>query len=35
MCYPEGRNVIFYVIRHNHIEIIGVLHENMDVMRHL
>lgn len=35
MCYPEGRHVIFYVIRENHVEIIGILHENMDVMRHL
>lgn len=35
MCYPEGRHVIFYVIRNDSIEIVGVLHEQMDIMRHL
>lgn len=35
MCYPEGRHVIFYITGNDRIEIIGVLHESMDVVRHL
>ena len=35
LCYPEGRHVIFYRKVKNHIEILGILHQNMDFKQHL
>jgi toxin ParE1/3/4 len=34
-CFPQGRHVIFFRERDTHIEILGILHRNMDVRRHL
>ena len=33
-CFPEGKHHIFYVISENKIEIIGIVHERMDVLRY-
>jgi toxin ParE1/3/4 len=33
--YPEGAHVIFYVIREDGIDVIGVPHQAMDVMARL
>ena len=35
LSYPEGKNVIFYRVRMNHIEILAILHQNMDYHIHL
>ena len=32
--YQEGKHMIFYIIREEHIDIIGVLHERMDYKTH-
>ena len=32
--YPQGRHVIFYLIRDGWIDIIGVPHQRMDVQRY-
>jgi toxin ParE1/3/4 len=34
-CYPEGRHLIFYTVRPDRIEIIGVVHQGMDYLDHL
>lgn len=33
--YDEGSHVIFYIIGDNSIEILGVLHQSMEPVRHL
>ncbi|MEI6068627.1 MAG: type II toxin-antitoxin system RelE/ParE family toxin [Methylococcaceae bacterium] len=33
-CFPEGRHLIFYTITKNGIQIIGIPHQNMDIMGH-
>jgi len=33
--YPEGRHVIFYRNAKENIEILGILHQNMDFKQHL
>ena len=33
-CYPEGRHLIFYVLHDEEVEIIGVLHQRMDIIEH-
>ncbi len=33
--YPEGLHVIFYRIAKNNIEILGILHQNIDFKQHL
>ena len=33
--YPEGRHVIFYRVKNDVIEILGVLHQSMDFKQHL
>ncbi|MET0355733.1 MAG: type II toxin-antitoxin system RelE/ParE family toxin [Cellvibrio sp.] len=33
-CFPEGIHSIFYVITENAIEIIAILHQRMDVLKH-
>jgi len=35
LSYPEGRHVIFYRKVSEHIEILGILHQNMDFKQHL
>ncbi|MBK1630497.1 plasmid stabilization protein [Thiohalocapsa halophila] len=32
--FPQGSHVIFYLIREGGIDIIGVLHQRMDVLSH-
>lgn len=34
-CYPEGMHLIFYVLNNNHVEIIGIPHQRMDVVEYL
>ncbi len=34
-CFPEGLHLIFYVIKNNQIEIIGIPHQRMDIMEYL
>ena len=31
-CFPEGRHLIFYIIKNNTIDIIGVPHQSMDIV---
>lgn len=30
-CYGEGRHIIFYIVKDNFIEIIRILHKQMDI----
>jgi len=32
--YPEGMHMVFYVIAKTGIDIIGIPHQNMDIVRH-
>jgi toxin ParE1/3/4 len=32
--YPEGKHVVFYRQKNNRIEILAVLHQNMDFQKH-
>lgn len=34
-CFPEGAHLIFYTINKNHIEIIGIPHQSMDIIEYL
>ncbi len=34
-CFPEGMHLIFYIIKNNHIEIIGIPHQRMDIIEYL
>lgn len=34
VCFPEGRHLIFYTIQAQGIEVIGILHQNMDYLDH-
>ncbi len=34
-CFPEGMHIIFYVIKNNHVEIIGMPHQRMDIIEYL
>lgn len=34
-CFPEGMHLIFYVLNNNHVEIIGIPHQRMDVVEYL
>jgi toxin ParE1/3/4 len=34
-CYPEGSHAIFYTLTGYGIDVIGILHQRMDVMGHL
>ena len=34
-CYPEGRHLIFYLIKARQIEVIGIPHQSMDAISHL
>ena len=33
--FPVGRHIIYYMIRHDHIVIVNVLHERMDPVQHI
>jgi toxin ParE1/3/4 len=33
-CYPQGRHLIFYLIRDGGIDVIGVPHKHMDVVNY-
>jgi len=35
MSYPEGKHIIFYRPKRTEIEILAILHQNMDFMQHL
>lgn len=35
LSYPEGRHVVFYRTKISHIEILAILHQNMDYQLHL
>lgn len=35
LSYPEGKHVIFYKAKINHIEILSILHQSMDYQLHL
>jgi toxin ParE1/3/4 len=34
-CFPEGVHLIFYTINQGKIDVIGILHQNMDITIHL
>jgi len=34
-CFPEGMHLIFYIIGKTGIDIIGIPHQNMDILTHL
>lgn len=34
-CFPEGLHLIFYIIKNNQIEIIGIPHQRMDIIEYL
>ena len=34
-CFPEGMHLIFYIIKNNQIEIIGIPHQSMDIVEYL
>jgi len=33
-CFPEGRHLIFYTLTKSGIDIIGIPHQNMDIIGH-
>jgi toxin ParE1/3/4 len=34
-CFPEGMHLVFYIIKNNNVEIIGVPHQRMDIIEYL
>jgi len=34
-CFPEGMHLVFYIIKDNQIEIIGIPHQSMDIVEYL
>ncbi len=34
-CFPQGMHLIFYMIKSNKIEIIGIPHQQMDIVEYL
>ncbi|HHZ97667.1 MAG TPA: type II toxin-antitoxin system RelE/ParE family toxin [Flavobacteriales bacterium] len=34
-CFPQGRHLIFYILKNNQVEIIGIPHQRMDVVEYL
>ena len=34
-CFPEGRHLIFYILTDGIVDVIGIPHQNMDVIQHL
>lgn len=33
-CFPQGSHLVFYILRDNGIDIIGVPHQNMDILNY-
>jgi len=33
-CFPQGSHLVFYLLRENGIDIIGIPHQNMDVQNY-
>jgi len=34
-CFPEGLHLVFYIIKNGQIEIIGIPHQQMDIIEYL
>jgi toxin ParE1/3/4 len=34
-CFPEGMHLIFYILKNNQVEIIGIPHQRMDLIEYL
>ena len=34
-CFPEGMHYIFYILKNDRVEIIGVPHQGMDIVEYL
>ncbi|MDF1688237.1 MAG: type II toxin-antitoxin system RelE/ParE family toxin [Cycloclasticus sp.] len=34
-CFPEGMHIIFYTLNNNQVEIIGIPHQQMDIVEYL
>ncbi len=34
-CFPEGMHLVFYILKNNKIEIIGIPHQSMDIIEYL
>ena len=34
-CFPEGMHLIFYILKNDRVEIIGVPHQRMDIIEYL
>ncbi|MBL4744429.1 MAG: type II toxin-antitoxin system RelE/ParE family toxin [Cycloclasticus sp.] len=34
-CFPEGMHLIFYILKDNQVEIIGIPHQRMDIVDYL
>lgn len=34
-CFPEGMHLIFYIVKDNYVEIIGIPHQRMDIIEYL
>ena len=35
LCFPEGAHLIFYIISQRQIDVIGIIHQKMNVENHL
>lgn len=34
-CFPEGIHLVFYTLKNNQVEIIGIPHQSMDIVEYL
>ena len=34
-CFPEGMHLVFYIIKNSQVEIIGILHQQVDIIEYL
>jgi len=34
-CFPEGMHLIFYTLKNNQVDIIGIPHQRMDIVEYL
>ena len=34
-CFPEGMHLVFYILKNNQVEIIGIPHQQMDIVEYL
>ena len=32
-CFPEGMHLVFYILKNNQVEIIGIPHQQMDIVQ--